>query len=411
MNFQDFSDSESEFEDLQFLALTILLMKKRKKRRYWVHPVNRKKELKGEFHCLVKELKSDDERFHQYFRLSKTQVNEIHSLIELDIKKIHTKFRKPIGTRERLAVCLRFLATGNSFRSLGFNYRMGFTTVKVIAEEVCAAIWKKLSPIVMSKPTGQMWRDIAKDFKNLWHFPNCIGALDGKHVAIICPINAGSTFYNYKNEHSVVLLALVDAHYNFIMIDVGAYGRNSDGGIFQELLMGKMFDRNQLNVPPNKSINGNTNALPYTIVADAAFTLKTYLMKPYSKAKLVNNDHNKIFNYCLSRACRTVENAFGILRARFRVFQGPLQVQPYMADKIILAACCLHNFLSPNTQETEGILSQEIEINSSNALIDIGSLNRNPSQDAIQVREAYKTYFVSSEGQVSWQFQAIRRSN
>lgn len=203
---------------------------------------------------------------------------------------------------------------------------MGFSTVKIIVEEVCTAIWKNLVSIVMPKPTEQTWREIATGFEKIWHFPNCLGSLDGKHVTLICPINAGSTYFNYKNEHSIVLLALVDAHYRFIMVDVGAYGRNSDGGIFKESIMGKMFQNGQLNVPPNKPLSQQ----PYTIVADAAFPLKSYLLKPYSKAKLVNNDANKIFNYRLSRARRTVENAFGILRARFRVFQGPLQVQPYM---------------------------------------------------------------------------------
>lgn len=304
----------------------------------------------------------------------------------------------------------RFLATGNSFRSLGFNYRMGFATVKIIVEEVCNAIWKELAPIVMPQPTEQMWREIAKGFENIWHFPNCIGAMDGKHVTIICPINAGSNFYNYKNEHSIVLLALVDAHYRFVTIDVGAYGRNSDGGIYQESLMGKMFENSQLNLPPNKPLHQNTEPLPHVIVADAAFPLKTYLLKPYSKAKLVNNTPNKIFNYRLSRARRTIENAFGILRARFRVFQGPLQVQPNMVDKIVLAACCLHNLLTQNTPEREEMFIDEGEICDGNGLTNIGLLNRNPTQEAIHVREAFKNYFVSPEGQVPWQMQSIHNT-
>lgn len=63
---------------------------------------------------------------------------------------------------------------------------------------------------------------------------------------LICPINDGSTYYNYKKEHSIVILALVNAQYKFIMIDVGAYGRNSDGSIFDKSLMEKMFERQQL---------------------------------------------------------------------------------------------------------------------------------------------------------------------
>lgn len=76
-----------------------------------------------------------------------------------------------------------------------------------------------------------MWRDIAKDVENFRHFLNCIGALDGKHVNIISPINTGSTFYNNKYGHLIVLLALLDVQYKFIIIDMRAYGQNSDGGI------------------------------------------------------------------------------------------------------------------------------------------------------------------------------------
>lgn len=79
------------------------------------------------------------------------------------------------------------------------------------------------------------------------------------------------------------------------------------------------------------------------------------------------------------------------------MFQGPLQVQPNMADKIVLAACCLHNLLTQNTQETEEILTDEIQVHNS-GFVDIGPLHRNPSQEATQVREAFKNYFVSSEG-------------
>lgn len=65
---------------------------------------------------------------------------------------------------------------------MAFNYRMGVSTVKEIVEDVCDAIWNIMSPIVMPQPTEQAWRDIAKYFKDCWHFPNYLGALDGKHA-------------------------------------------------------------------------------------------------------------------------------------------------------------------------------------------------------------------------------------
>lgn len=56
--------------------------------------------------------------------------------------------------------------------------------------------------------------------------PNWIG-IDGKHCRIKCPPNAGSQFYNYKHFYSIVLITVAEAQYNFILIDVGAYGRDN----------------------------------------------------------------------------------------------------------------------------------------------------------------------------------------
>ena len=51
-------------------------------------------------------------------------------------------------------------------------------------------------------------------------FPHCVGAIDGKHVAMQAPARSGSTFYNCKGTHSLVLLAVCDAHYCFTLIDI-----------------------------------------------------------------------------------------------------------------------------------------------------------------------------------------------
>jgi hypothetical protein len=69
-------------------------------------------------------------------------------------------------------------------------------------------------------------------FYSKWSFPNCVGSIGGKHIRLKCPSNSGSMYYNYKHYYSVVLQMLADARYRFIAIDVGAYGKQSDGGIF-----------------------------------------------------------------------------------------------------------------------------------------------------------------------------------
>ena len=75
------------------------------------------------------------------------------------------------------------------------------------------------------------WKLVAEGYKKKWDFPHCLGSLDGKHIVIQKPANSSSDFINYKGSFRVVLMALVDADYNFLMVDIGCQGRISDGGV------------------------------------------------------------------------------------------------------------------------------------------------------------------------------------
>ena len=134
--------------------------------------------------------------------------------------------REAINPSERLSVTLRYLVTGNAFATVGR-----------IVKETCAALWDVLCAkgYLHSPNTTSEWVKIAQEFETMWNFPNCVGAIDGKHVIVQCPPRGGSMFFNYKKFHSIVLMAVVDAKYQFTMVDVGDYGRLSDGsGFFQQ---------------------------------------------------------------------------------------------------------------------------------------------------------------------------------
>lgn len=97
------TSSSSSDEEL----LLLLALKKTKKRRKWVHEINEKREEFGEFHRLCKELSSYEDRFVSYFRMTREQFEKLHELVSPGISKITTNWRKPICSKERLAICLR----------------------------------------------------------------------------------------------------------------------------------------------------------------------------------------------------------------------------------------------------------------------------------------------------------------
>lgn len=101
----------------------------------------------------------------------------------------------------------------------------------------------------MPKLTPEQWLGIADIFYLSTNFPNCLGAIDGKHIRCRNTINSGSFYFNYKKLFSIILMAVVDANLSFICIDVGAYGRESDSTVFKQCTFGKKLYAQQLNIP------------------------------------------------------------------------------------------------------------------------------------------------------------------
>lgn len=241
-----------------------------------------------------------------------------------------------------------------------------------------------------------MWKNIAEDFERYANFPNCIGAIDGKHIRVIMPNHSGSLHYNYKHFFSIVILALCDANYCFTYVDIGAYGKSSDSAIFKNSIFSKRMLEKSLNIPNPKAIsNVDRTPLPHVIVGDEAFGLTENIMRPYAGKSL--SYEKRVFNYRLSRARRNIECTFGILANKWRIFHTPLNVNIDFAENIIKACCVLHNFV----RTRDGIKYKDTLYTP--PMINLNTLHAGRgTPSSLNIRDKFAHYFAN-DGRVDWQ--------
>lgn len=118
-----------------------------KRRKIWVRKWLEKRSSDGAHQTLLEEFRNEDGQKHLYknfLRMNEENFKELLELVSPIIKKNDTNMRTAIPPSERLAVTLRFLATGDSYKSLSVLFRIASNTLTKIIPEVCDAIYQVL---------------------------------------------------------------------------------------------------------------------------------------------------------------------------------------------------------------------------------------------------------------------------
>ena len=222
--------------------------KLKKQKKMWIRKIFQERKKYGEFHLLMKELRiADNEYFFKFYRMTPTKFEDLLRIVGPNLVKSSLR-REVIEPGERLSVTLRYLFSGMSQIDLAGCFRISPSSISRIINETTSVIWNCLikENFVRAPSNITEWKNIAASFEAKWNFHHCIGAIDGKHVVMQAPAKSGSYFFNYKKTHSLVLLAVCDADYQFILVDIGNTGRNSDGGVFSNSDIGLGIQENLL---------------------------------------------------------------------------------------------------------------------------------------------------------------------
>ncbi|KAK3919743.1 Putative nuclease [Frankliniella fusca] len=265
-------------------------------RRWWCRPILEDHDLFGAWFSLIPSLRLDEDKFFNFLRMTPSAFDRLLSMVSPWLKKYSR--RESICPGERLAITLRYLASGNSHVSLMYLFRVSAQCIGKIVLETSTVLYRELKGLA---------------------FPHC-----------------ASRYFNYKGFHSMILMAKADAKLKFISVDFGGSGRRGDANVFNHSALGRKMANNEISAPPPSDVNGIN--LPYVFVGDAAFQGIRGILTPFP-GKFLPPEEN-LFNYRLSRARRIIENAFGVLCARFRI----LRTSPTLVKSIVMCCLALHNF-------------------------------------------------------------------
>lgn len=346
----------------------------------------------NDFHNL-----NETDGHREYFRMDEVRLNDLLQRVGPRLQR-HTTHAMPIGPALRLSMTLKVLASGDSLKNTAKSYRIGYKTARNIFYETCDALWSVLKDEFLHFPTRDEWKQIAKKFWEKWNFPLCLGAIDGKHIAIKKPTKAGSAYFNYKLD--------------------------GDRGVFRKCSLGKAIadnTTNRLGIPGFHRLPGSRLVCPHVFVGDDAFPLSGSLLKPYGGTR--RSREERIFDYRLTRARGVIENTFGILAARWRIFHQLVTCWPDNVEKIVKAAVVLHNYLKKtdvlSTPENRYMPPHMLDyVDKETGVIREGNWRHDVPADAAlqklvacknqgtfgqQVRDRFKNYFQTEAGRVPWQ--------
>ncbi|KAM4037620.1 uncharacterized protein ACNLHF_016137 isoform 2-T2 [Anomaloglossus baeobatrachus] len=369
--------------------------RRRRRRRYWVHPIAAQIPTRRHFRSLYSDLRQHPDRFVVFCRMSVQTFDKLLEELRPGLTFMNTCMRLCISAEERLLITLRFLATGMSFSDLHLHFLVGTSTISSIVHSTCQQIWSRLKRTAMPDPSEQQWLQIAEGFYASSQLPNCLGALEGKEIRVKRPPHSG---YD-EPFFSVVLFALVDSNYRFIMVDIESNGSSTDSHIFTTSIIGQRLLNNQLAIPQPRVLPGSTGPpVPFVMVANEAFAFSDHVLRPFSHKGL---DYRRNIHNCrLAKARRYVEHGFGLLFAKWQVLLSTIQLDESNVKSVIKACAILHNFVRMNDTS----LDEVIEIPQSFTLSTAsGNSSARQRCAGLKVRNQYADYFVSPEGRVPWQ--------
>lgn len=275
----------------------------------------------------------EDSTFQEHFRLSREAVEQLLLTIGSVLMSAEGPGRPSIEPQKKVLLFLTYIGGNGSLRHLATTFGISKSSCSRIQREVTNAIVSKVTVFIRFPRRAEDFFEMERKFR----FPGAIGAIDGTHVRILPPSLKGGkrhmreAFYNRKQFHSLNIQAVCDSETQFIDVYAKYPGSVHDARIFVNSDLYKSVTSGDI-VVPNR----------YHLLADAAYPCSDFVLPPFRDNGVLTAQQRE-FNKQHSRSRVVIERAFGMMKSRFRIFYGTVQVPRVQVPALFVAGCALHN--------------------------------------------------------------------
>ncbi|KAL9263752.1 ANTAGONIST OF LIKE HETEROCHROMATIN PROTEIN 1-like protein [Drosera capensis] len=291
-----------------------------------------------------------DEEFKRDFRMSKATFNMICEGLEPVITKKDTMLRTAIPVRQRVAVCIWRLATGEALRLVSRRFGLGISTCHKLVLEVSSAIRAVLMPKFLQWPDEARMKRIKEEFERSYGIPNVGGAMYTTHVPIIAPKDSVSAYFNkrhternQKTSYSITVQGVVDDKGTFTDVCIGWPGSLPDDQVLEKSALFQRATRGLL-----KDV---------WLVGNSGYPLLDWVLVPYTDQRTWTQH---AFNEKVGDVQSVAKEAFAKLKARWGCLQKRTEVKLQDLPVVLGACCVLHNICEMRNEELDPALKFEL---------------------------------------------------
>ncbi|XP_052180429.1 protein ALP1-like [Diospyros lotus] len=275
-----------------------------------------------------------EEEFRRAFRMSRATFDVICQELDSAVTKKDTMLRMAIPVKQRVAVCIWRLATGEPLRLVSKRFGLGISTCHKLVLEVCSAIKTVLMQKFLQWPSETKMKEIKDEFELISGIPSVAGAMYTTHVPIIAPkisvaayFNKRHTERNQKTSYSITVQGVVDSKGVFTDVCIGWPGSMPDDKILEKSALYQRANRGLL-----KDV---------WVVGNSGYSLMDWVLVPYSHQNLTWAQH--AYNEKIGEAQKVAKEAFARLKGRWSCLQKRTEVKLQDLPVVLGACCVLHN--------------------------------------------------------------------